>query len=193
MIFAQLCQIVEQGRWTALIAARDQFSQERATILTARVPALEDVCLMAAQYMGRTMRCLVLQEIGGVQVFADRVPMEVKMLRDGTVGPALTVQGPDRIIARSPTLPSLQLIVFGLGWRDRYGWLNRIRYRWRWRCKCGRQVAMVLFKYANERISHILDEVKTVGNLQGIRSALACAVGIRARTVAANDLNAGMI
>ena len=52
---------------------------------------------------------------------------------------------------------------------------------------------MVLFKDANERISHILDEVKTVGNLQGIRSALACAVGIRARTVAANDLNAGMI
>src|SRR3954469_10649770 len=94
MIFAQLCQIVEHGRWTALIAARDQFSQERATILTARVPALADVCLMAAQYMGRTMRCLVLQEIGGVKVFADRVPLEglVWMVEPDPVPVAVAVQ-----------------------------------------------------------------------------------------------------
>src|SRR5215213_1077964 len=160
MLFAQLCQVIEQGRWTTVIAARDAFGQQRTALLAARVPALKDVCLVAGQHRGTTMRCLVLQEIGAVQIRADCVPMEIKLIRDGTVDPALTMQGPDGIIARSPPLPSVLLIVFGLGWMHWCGWWNRVGYRWRWRRKRGSKFAMMLFKHPNEDISHILDEMK---------------------------------
>lgn len=148
---------------------------------------------MAAHYMGTTMGCLVRWEISSVQVFADRVPMQRKVISDSTVAPALTMQGPGRIVVRSPPLSSVLLIVFSLRSTGRCSWLNGIGYcSWR-RRKRGTQVAMVVRKYANERIRHILDAVKSIGNVQRVRSALTCTVGICTCTIAANNFDAGMI
>jgi hypothetical protein len=136
------------------------------------------------------------------QVATDRLPAKADLIADGDLGETLLMQREHGLVP-SQALRTARLLLF-LGMRLA-GWCGR-------RCEPGRclgwsslgqreinsgcgpmQRGALACEDTLEQLTDVRQEMKAIGNLDRSRCALTCAVGIRTRTIAADDLNVRML